>query len=86
MNRAKQPKEGKVSRKSILPFKELITIFPPIKQRRQGGLPLSRFLPRQPVRESAHWAASGVFHPDAAQRAPVPVLVGARGLLPVSDT
>ena len=26
----------------------------------------------------ARWAASGVFHPDAAQRAPVPVSLGGK--------
>ena len=48
---------------------------------------ISSLLPsRQAVRESAHPAASGVFHPDAAGWAPVPVPLGARGLRPVSGT
>ena len=37
----------------------------------------SQLSSRQAIRESAHWAASGVCHPDAAQRAPVPVSLGA---------
>jgi len=43
-------------------------------------------LSRQPVRESAHPAARGVFHPDAAGWAPVPVPVGARDSLLVSNS
>jgi len=46
----------------------------------------SRLSSRQAIRESAHWAASGVFHPDAAQRAPVLVSLGARLSLSVSST
>ena len=66
------------SRKSILKMSSI-----------KGWTPLYGFLPafpsRQAIRESAHWAASGVFHPDAAQQAPVPVPLGARLSLSVSD-